>query len=93
MTPLRQRMLNAMVLRGFAVRTQESYIDAIYGLAKHYRGDPTQYSAQEIEAYTCQGCLAARPSGRGVACAVCASGVHLATQLERFVWRTPALGD
>ena len=51
MTPLRQRMLNAMVLRGFAVRTQESYIDAIYGLAKHYRGDPTQYSAQEIEAY------------------------------------------
>ena len=51
MTPLRQRMLNAMVLRGFAVRTQESYIDAIYGLAKYYRGDPTQYSAQEIEAY------------------------------------------
>ena len=50
MTPLRQRMLNAMVLRGFAVRTQESYIDAIYGLAKHYRGDPTQYSAQEIDA-------------------------------------------
>ena len=51
MKPLRQRMLNAMVLRGFAVRTQESYIDAIYGLAKYYRGDPTQYSAQEIEAY------------------------------------------
>jgi hypothetical protein len=44
-------MLNAMVLRGFAVRTQESCIDAIYGLAKCHRGDPTQYSAQEIEAY------------------------------------------
>lgn len=51
MTPLRQRMLDAMVLRGFAARTQESYIDAIYGLAKYHRGDPTQYSAQEIEAY------------------------------------------
>ena len=51
MTPLRQRMLDAMVLRGFAARTQESYVDAIYGLAKHYRGDPTQYSAQDIEAY------------------------------------------
>ncbi len=51
MKPLRQRMLDAMIVRGFAVRTQESYIDAIYGLAKYYRGDPTQYSAQEVEAY------------------------------------------
>jgi integrase/recombinase XerD len=29
MTPLRQRMLDALELRGMAVRTQESYIDAV----------------------------------------------------------------
>ena len=51
MTPLRQRMIDAMVQRGFAARTQESYVDAIYGMAKHYRRDPAQYSAQEVEAY------------------------------------------
>lgn len=51
MTPSRQRMLDAMVLRGFSPRTQESYADAIYGMAKHYRRDPAEYSAQEVEAY------------------------------------------
>jgi integrase/recombinase XerD len=51
MTPLRQRMIDAMVLRGFSPRTQESYADAIYGMAKHYRRDPAQYTAQEVEAY------------------------------------------
>ncbi len=51
MTPLRQRMIDAMVLCGFSPCTQESYTDAIYGMAKHYRRDPAQYSAQEVEAY------------------------------------------
>jgi site-specific recombinase XerD len=44
-------MLDAMALRGFSPRTQDSYTDAIYGMAKHYRRDPAQYSAQEVEAY------------------------------------------
>ena len=51
MTPLRQRMIDAMVLRGLSPRTRESYADAIYGMAKHYRRDPAQYSAQEVGAY------------------------------------------
>ena len=51
MTPLRQRMLDAMSVRGFRPSTQQCYADAIYGLAKYYRGDPAQYSAQEIDAY------------------------------------------
>ena len=46
MTPLRQRMIDAMVLRGFSLRTQESYADAIYGMAQHYRRDPAQYRAR-----------------------------------------------
>lgn len=40
-----------MVLRGFSPRTQESSADAIYGMAKHYRRDPAQYTAREVEAY------------------------------------------
>ena len=51
MTELRQRMIEAMVLRGFSPRTQESYADAIYGMAKHYRRDPAEYTSQEVEAY------------------------------------------
>ncbi len=51
MTPLRQRMTDAMLQRGLSLRTQESYVGAIYGMAKYYRRDPAEYSAQEVEAY------------------------------------------
>ena len=51
MTELRQRMLDAMVQRGFAPRTQESYVRAIRRMAKFYRRDPAQYTAQEVQAY------------------------------------------
>ena len=51
MTPLRQRMIDAMVQRGFAPRTQESYVDAIARMAKYYRRDPATYAAAEVEAY------------------------------------------
>ena len=40
MTPLRQRMLDALVLRGMAARTQESYLEAVSRLARHYRRSP-----------------------------------------------------
>jgi integrase/recombinase XerD len=51
MTELRQRMLDAMVQRGFALRTQEAYIRAIRRMAKYYRRDPAQYTSQEVQAY------------------------------------------
>jgi site-specific recombinase XerD len=51
MSELRQRMLDAMVQRGFAQRTQETYIQAIVRMVKHYRRDPATYSAQEVQAY------------------------------------------
>ena len=49
MTPLRQRMLDALVLRGMALRTQESYIDAVARLSRHYRRSPDALSAQEVQ--------------------------------------------
>lgn len=51
MTPLRQSMLDAMLQRGFAKRTQQSYVEAIYRMAKYYRRDPATYSAEEVQAY------------------------------------------
>jgi integrase/recombinase XerD len=51
MTPLRQRMLDALVLRGMAARTQEAYIGAVAGLARHYRRSPDELSADEVQQY------------------------------------------
>lgn len=51
MTPLRQRMLDALVLRGMALRTQQSYIDAVARLARHYDRSPDRLSAGEVQAY------------------------------------------
>jgi len=44
-------MLDAMLQRGFAKRTQASYVEAIYRMAKYYRRDPATYSAEEVQAY------------------------------------------
>lgn len=38
MTPLRQAMIDAMPIRGFAVRTQRRCLSAVEALAKHYQG-------------------------------------------------------
>ena len=51
MTELRQRMIDAMVQRGFSPRTQETYVGAIRKMAKHYRRDPALYTVQEVQAY------------------------------------------
>ncbi len=51
MTELRQRMMDAMVQRGFAQRTQETYVQAIRRMAKHYRRDPATYTPEEVQAY------------------------------------------
>jgi len=51
MTELRQRMIEAMVLRGFAPRTQETYVGAIRRMAKYYRRDPALYTQEEVQAY------------------------------------------
>jgi len=51
MTPLRQRMLDALVLRGKAQRTQQAYIRAVAALARHYRRSPEQLSANEVQRY------------------------------------------
>ncbi len=51
MTPLRQRMIDALQVRGMAVRTQQAYIDAVARLARHYRRAPDVLSADEVQSY------------------------------------------
>jgi integrase/recombinase XerD len=51
MTPLRRRMIDAMLLRGFAARTQEAYCDAVVALAKHYHRSPDTLSAEQLQSY------------------------------------------
>ena len=51
MKPLRQRMLDALVLRGMALRTQEAYIDDVARLARYYRRSPDTLTADQVQGY------------------------------------------
>ena len=51
MTDLRRRMDDDMVVRGMAVRTRETYLAAVTGLAKFYHRSPDQMSDEEVQAY------------------------------------------
>lgn len=51
MTPLRQRMLEDLRLRGFALKTQEAYLGAVRQLAAHYHKPPDQISEEELRQY------------------------------------------
>lgn len=51
MTSLRQITTDAMLLRGYAERTQHSYLYAIERLARYYRRNPSLLSRDEIQAY------------------------------------------
>ncbi|HEV8129630.1 MAG TPA: site-specific integrase [Acidobacteriota bacterium] len=51
MTPLRQRMIEDMQLRGFSARTQECYVAAVRPLARHYHRSPDQLGEEDLRQY------------------------------------------
>ena len=51
MTPLRQKMIEAMQVRGFSVRTHQSYLAAVSALAKYYGRSPDELGRDELQAY------------------------------------------
>lgn len=51
MTPLRQRMIEDMQLRGFSARTQECYVAAVRQLAQHYHRSPDLIQEEELRQY------------------------------------------
>lgn len=51
MGALREQMERQMVLRRLALRTRQSYADAVASLAKHYRCSPDRLTEQQIQSY------------------------------------------
>ena len=51
MTLLRQKMMDAMQLRGFSVRTHQSYLSAVSDLSRYYHRPPDQLNVDELQAY------------------------------------------
>jgi len=50
-SPLRQRMIEDMVVRNFAPNTQESYLRQVSLFARHFQKSPEQLGPEEIRAY------------------------------------------
>ncbi len=48
---LQTRFSDFLTLRNFSTKTKKAYIDAVYGLAKHYRKSPDQLSNEQIQDY------------------------------------------
>ena len=51
MTTLRQNFIRELVLRGTSTRTQESYVAAVYQVAKHYCKSPEALSDEQLKDY------------------------------------------
>ena len=51
MTPLRQQLLDCMQVRHFSKRTQQTYINWVFELAKYYRRSPDELQEQEYKAF------------------------------------------
>lgn len=51
MTTLRQQMIDAMLQRGLAKRTHESYLGAVTALARYFHQSPDQLRAEQIQDY------------------------------------------
>ena len=51
MTPLRQKMIEDMQLRGLSARTQETYVRVVRQLAAYYGKSPDQLSEAELRQY------------------------------------------
>src|ERR1044072_1983395 len=51
MTPLRQKLIDEMDLRGLATSTKTNYVHWVYQLAKYYHRSPDEIADQEITAF------------------------------------------
>ena len=51
MSPLPQRMLEDMQLRGLSARTQEAYARAVWQVAQHYHRRQDQLGEEELRQY------------------------------------------
>ena len=83
MTPLRQRMLQDMRLRGLAASTQKIYLGAVARLASFYGRSPEELSEGEIRDYFVHLIIKRRLSPPSVTIALCAIKFFYERSLER----------
>jgi site-specific recombinase XerD len=79
MTPLQQRMIEDMTVRGLAKSTQHAYLRAVRELTAHYNRSPDTLSSREIQRY-----LFLLHEERGLTARTCNTIVHGL----RFFYRT-----
>ena len=53
MTPLQQRMIEDMTVRGLVPSTQHAYLRAVRDLAAYYKRSPDTLSTRDIQRYLC----------------------------------------
>ena len=85
MTALREQLDNAMLVRGFAERTRESYLAAVTRLAKFYRRSPDQLTPEEVQAY-----LVHMLRDEKLAWSTCGIAVHAFRFLYHMTLQRPA---
>jgi len=51
MTPLRQKLIDDLAVRGLSENTQISYVQSVNGLACHYRRSPDRLTPQQVQDY------------------------------------------
>lgn len=83
MTALRKQMDEAMVLRGFALRTRETYLSVITSLAKHYRRSPDLLTAEEVQDWLLHLIVNRKLAYSSVNQAACACRFFFGTVLKR----------
>jgi integrase/recombinase XerD len=87
MTPLRQRMLDDMQLRGLSPKTQRCYIHAVQQFAIHFHKPPDQITEEELRQYFLYLSIEKRVSPSTVTIALCAIKFLFERTLQRS-WPT-----
>jgi site-specific recombinase XerD len=50
-SPLRQRFIEGLTLKGYSPRTIETYVSVVFQLAKHYHRSPAELADQQVRDY------------------------------------------
>lgn len=74
MTPLRAKMIKAMQVRGFSIRTHESYLYAVADLARYFHRAPDQLGIDDLRRYFEY--LATERSLSGASCRLFLNGIR-----------------
>jgi len=82
-SPLRQRMLEDMDLRGFSVRTQTSYVRSVAALARYCKRSPDTLSDEEIRRYFVHLKCERKLARQTVTIALCGIKFFIETTLKR----------